>query len=326
MHKVSIITPFRNAQAFILETANSIFSQTHSNWEWILINDHSQEEEENRLKEYLKDPRVKLVPTNGKGITDALVTGFTIATGEYVTRMDADDIMPENKLECFLDQLQKNEIDIVTGKVQYFSEDGIISPGYKKYEAWLNERVEQQDFHQEIYRECTLASGNWMMSTERLRQIDGFTGLAYPEDYDLLFRWYTNDLKIHGIDEVTHLWREHPMRTSKNSDDYGQKSFFDLKIKRYIAHDLLDIPLVLNGTGAKGRLVATVLMDNNIPFDWVSIEPEKFKGGVYGKKIVGYDSINHGGPIQILNAAAIEKEEVEKLYLGRNAVKRVVTV
>lgn len=324
IHKVSILTPFRNAEDFIEQTALSIFDQSHTNWEWILINDHSEQKEESVLHKFLVDPRVRIINNPGKGITDALVSGFAIANGHYVTRMDADDLMPENKLQIFLNILQKNDVDIVTGKVNYFSGHGEISLGYLKYEAWLNERVDKQDFYHEIYRECTLASGNWMMKREDLMLCGGFQGLEYPEDYDLLFRWYAHDLKIQGIDEVTHLWREHPLRTSKNSEDYGQKSFFDLKINRFIEHDLLDLPIVLNGTGTKGRLTATVLLEKNIHFDWVSVEPEKFKAGVYGKKIVGCDEVDHERPIQVLNATSVENELVKELYEMKNEVRRVV--
>lgn len=324
MPKISILTPFRNAEAFIEETASSIFKQTHANWEWILINDHSEQNEISLLQEYLTDPRVQVISNKGKGITDALISGFSLTKGDYVTRMDADDVMPENKLQILLENLLSQEADIVTGKVNYFSSDGQISPGYQKYEKWLNERVDQQDFYREIYRECTLASGNWLMKREVLNECGGFEGLVYPEDYDLLFRWYENNLKIFGIQEVTHLWREHPLRTSKNSDDYGQRSFFDLKVNRFVQHDLEELPLVLNGTGTKGRLAAAILLERGISFDWVSVEPEKFKGGVYGKTIIGSDVISYEEPIQILNASSIKNEDVETLYADRNKVKRIV--
>jgi glycosyltransferase involved in cell wall biosynthesis len=324
MPTISILTPFRNASGFIRETAASIFQQSFQDWEWILINDHSEEEEENHLEDYLNDPRVKLISANGKGITDALITGFAMAAGEFVTRMDADDIMPEQKLKSFIDQFRNNGVDIITGKVQYFSANGEISPGYKNYEAWLNERVVLQDFYQEIYRECTLASGNWMMRTDCLRQIGGFTGLVYPEDYDLLFRWYENDLKIHGIDEVTHLWREHPARTSRTSKDYSQERFFDLKIRCFIEQDMKDGPLILNGTGAKGRLTAKILIEKDIPFHWVSVEPEKFGAGVYGMKIYGSSEIRDLHSIQILNATSIGTSEVMKLYEWGNEISRVI--
>ena len=326
MAKISIITPFRNAESYILETAKSIFKQNYTNWEWILINDHSLENEESILFPYLKDERVRIIHNKGKGITNALVSGLEIATGEFVTRMDADDIMPEFKLRLFYEQLLDQENDIVTGKVKYFSQDGIVSQGYQKYEEWLNDRVDSQDFYQDIYRECSVASGNWMMKTGLLKKCGGFEGLSYPEDYDLLFRWYENNLKIFGINEVTHLWREHPLRTSKTSKDYDQKSFFSLKINRFLKYDHKDKALILNGTGTKGKLTAKILISNNIQFQWVSIEPEKFRSGIYGKIIFGVNEIYTTNEVHILNVSTVQKKEVANLYLKNNSELKVFTL
>jgi glycosyltransferase involved in cell wall biosynthesis len=234
MPRISILTPYRNAEKYILETAESIFAQTNSNWEWVLINDHSSENEEEVLKPFLKDTRLKLLRNKGTGIIDALVTGLDHSSGKYVTRMDADDIMPQHKLDLFLQELNSSGTEVVTGKVRYFSENGIISQGYVAYENWLNERIDQGDFYDQIYRECTLSSANWMMTRDNLLNCGGFLSLNYPEDYDLLFRWYKQGYKLKGIDEVTHLWREHPERTSKNSENYSQDRFFNLKLNRFL--------------------------------------------------------------------------------------------
>lgn len=326
MPKVSIITPFKNAEKYICQTAKSIFEQSHSNWEWILIDDHSVQNESTLLSEFLMDSRVKLLQNNGNGITDALVTGSIHAKGDFITRMDADDIMPVGKLQLFLDTLKNTDTDVVTGKVRYFSDDYQISLGFQRYEAWLNDRVDHQDFYCKIYKECSLASGNWMMDRSGFMKIGGFENLNYPEDYDLLFRWYENKLKILGIDEVTHLWREHSERISKNSHNYGQERFFDLKINRFLDLDYQNIPLILNGTGRKGRLTALALQNKNISFDWVSIEPEKFGAGVYGEVIKGHQKIKYISEIQIINAASIEQLEVEKLYKNSNEIVRIITV
>lgn len=266
--KISILTPFKNASKFILETAHSIQAQTHTHWEWILINDHSDEHEESLLLTLLTDQRIKHYQNPGHGIIDALRFALEKSTGFYVTRMDADDIMPPNKLELFLDLISRNHCDVVTGKVAYFSSLP-ISEGYKKYEAWLNAQVEHQDFYTEIYRECTLASGNWFMKKETLLKVGGFDHLEYPEDYDLLFRWYQHDLKIIGIDQITHLWREHPQRTSRISVNYQQKSFFNLKLQRFLDLEFQNECIYIFGGGQKGKLAYQFLTMKNIPCHWV---------------------------------------------------------
>ncbi len=316
MSLISILTPYRNASNYILETGLSILAQSHTNWEWILVNDHSIENESEVIAGLLNDPRISLVENDGKGIIDALCTGFAQANGEYITRMDADDVMPDFKLEQMLQTLQNEKIHIVTGKVNYFSETGVISSGYLSYENWLNERVNAQDFYHHIYRECTLASGNWMMNKSDLEQCGGFTGLNYPEDYDLLFRWYESGYSIKGLDLVTHLWRDHDLRTSKTSSDYQQKAFFSLKINRFIALDWdSKQQLIVNGTGQKGRLTAKLLIELNVSFIWVSHEPEKFPDGIFGHPLAGMNEIPSCDQAQILNTTLISEAELEIIYI-----------
>lgn len=314
MARISILTPYRNAEKYLAETARSVLSQSYTDWEWILVNDHSTENELQVLQEFRDDPRIVLLENEGKGIVDALCLAFAHATGEFITRMDADDVMPAFKLERFLSFLEREQVRIVTGKVKYFSADS-ISPGYRAYEDWLNDRLDKQDFYEQIYRECTLASGNWMMRKKDLEACGGFTALNYPEDYDLLFRWYKAGFGIKGLNEVTHWWRDHAWRTSKTSENYQQKAFFDLKITWFIDLDWdPKQPLILNGTGQKGRLTAKVLIEHEIPFTWVSHEPEKFAAGIFGQAVCGVSEIPLSEKIQLLNATLIPSSELENMY------------
>jgi glycosyltransferase involved in cell wall biosynthesis len=315
MALISILTPYRNAEKYIRETGLSILRQTHTDWEWILVNDHSTEKELDAIADLIDDPRIKLLENKGEGIVDALCTAFSHATGQYITRMDADDVMPDFKLERMLEQLLESECQIVTGKVKYFTEAESISSGYLAYETWLNDRVENSDFYSHIYRECSIASGNWMMGKEDLEQCGGFLGLNYPEDYDLLFRWYKLGFTIKGLNLVTHLWRDHDLRTSKTSEDYQQKAFFSLKIKRFIDLDWDSAQqLIVNGTGQKGRLTAKLLIEDKVPFVWVSHEAEKFAAGIFGHPLVDVRDIPKGDQAQILNTTLLSEEVLKNLY------------
>jgi glycosyltransferase involved in cell wall biosynthesis len=315
MTLISILTPYRNAEKYIRETALSILEQEHTDWEWILVNDHSQENELEVLADLLHDPRIRLLENKGKGIVDALCTAFSEAKGEYVTRMDADDVMPPFKLTKFLQVLENAKDRIVTGKVKYFSEAGSISSGYLTYEKWLNDRVDHADFYEHIYRECSIASGNWMMRKTDLEKCGGFFGLNYPEDYDLLFRWFEAGFSIAGLDLVTHLWRDHDLRTSKISEDYQQKAFFYLKINRFIGLDWdPKQQLIVNGTGQKGRLTAKILIGKEIPFTWVSHEPEKYVEGILGNPLVGLNEIPSNEQTQILNTTLLSEMELKPFY------------
>tara|TARA_B100001287_G_scaffold233022_1_gene204310 strand:+ start:2379 stop:3107 length:729 start_codon:yes stop_codon:yes gene_type:complete len=181
--------------------------------------------------------------------------------------MDADDIMPKDKLDALLKTIENEPKGVIaTGGVKYFGRQE-ISEGYQRYEAWLNKTAEQQSFYKHIYRECVVASPNWMMRKEDFDDMQGFSKLTYPEDYDMVFHWRKAGFRIKSCHQLTHLWREHPDRTSRNSDMYQQESFFKLKLG-YFLEEFNRKELFLIGTEQKGLLIAKILKEKKVSFRW----------------------------------------------------------
>lgn len=296
---ISILLPFHNAAPWIKETVLSIQEQSFEDWELIAVNDFSTDDSNSILKELANhDSRIQIHQNSEKGIIPALQLGLSKATGEFLTRMDADDIMPENRLQLMVNKLSSlPSKSIVTGKVKYFSENlgfrepqPSISEGYLSYEAWLNERIDNNDHFQHIYRECVVASPNWMSRTQETKDSYIFSKLNYPEDYDMTFRWMEEGFSIHGISDTTLLWREHPDRTSRNSEIYDQASFFDLKLKWFCKlHSTESIAIL--GAGSKGKIAAKFLLDGEIDFNWYDLDWKKYGAPVFGKTIQNYDHL-----------------------------------
>lgn len=289
--KVSILLPFRNAAPWISETIKSIEQQTYGNWEVIAIDDFSTDDSHSILQQLAhSDSRIQIFRNAEKGIIPALQLGLSKAKGDYLTRMDADDLMPENRLQLMVNGMNSlPEKSIVTGKVTYFS-DGKVSEGYLAYESWLNERIENGDHFDHIYRECVVASPNWLARRHEIIDSTIFSELKYPEDYDMTFGWLKNGFAIHGIDETTLLWREHPDRTSRNSDVYDQKSFFELKLDWFSKLQNTDSIAIL-GAGAKGKLAAGFLLKRHIAFNWYDLDWKKYGAPVYGKTILNVEGL-----------------------------------
>lgn len=236
------------------------------------MDDHSSDDSWSIISTFAeKDARISMVKNRGEGIIMALQTALDQSTGSFITRMDADDIMPTDKLEKMFKVLKSMENTVhtvVTGKVQYFSL-AKISDGYLAYEQWLNERIDQNDHWAWMYRECTIASANWM--THRSNIV--FEKDVYPEDYNLVFHWYKRDLEVIGIDAVTHFWREHEKRTSRTSNHYAQEAFFKLKLTKFIALNRHTTrPLAVMGKNKKAKLVGDFLSANNIDFTVIDLE------------------------------------------------------
>jgi glycosyltransferase involved in cell wall biosynthesis len=266
---ISILMPARNAGEFIRQAIASVREQDFDAWELIVVDDRSDDDLWKISEEFQADPRMRFyVNSLEAGIIPALDLAFRFSRGAYITRMDADDLMPPGKLSSLFELVKQHPKTVATGKVQYFS-DQRVSEGYNRYEGWLNSLVDSGTFYPEIYRECILASPNWMVSRRCFEQDFKFNELRYPEDYDMVFRWYQAGYSIRAATAVTHLWREHPNRTSRTSDVYQQASFFRLKTAWFIKLELKDAEKIqLLGAGRKGKLVAKKLMEENVAFDW----------------------------------------------------------
>lgn len=98
MIKISIIMPTYNAEEYLKEAIDSILNQTYSNFELLIIDDNSKDKTREIINAY-QDDRIKLINGNCKGLPAALNVGLKNAQGEYIARMDADDISMPDRLE-----------------------------------------------------------------------------------------------------------------------------------------------------------------------------------------------------------------------------------
>lgn len=292
MPEVSILMPFKNSAKWISGTVKSIQNQDFLDWELIAVDDFSTDSSSDILHELsTRDNRIKLYQNESSGIIPALQLALRKSNGDYITRMDSDDLMPECRLTKMLQALKLTpQKTIITGKVRYFSVDE-VSEGYQKYESWLNERILKNDFFDHIFRECVVASPNWIARKAELMEHNIFQELVYPEDYDMTFRWMNGGFSIQGIEDLTLLWREHPERTSRNSKVYQQNSFFELKLSWLIQlyPNVKSIGII--GFGQKGKICASFLNNSKISFSIYDLEFNKFNQPYFGKSILNPNQI-----------------------------------
>lgn len=279
---VSIIMPVKNGLPYLPETLDSIVNQTLSNWQLIIVDDHSLDSTWSWLKLNTKDERISYFKNNGNGIIDALETAWQACSGDYVTRMDADDIMPEDKLAKLLTALNNEpENTVATGLVKYFKADDVVNDGYKQYEAWLNSNLLSENPYNQLFKECVIPSPAWMVKREVIMQLGGFKDLEYPEDYDLVFRFKQLGLTIKTIPSVIHFWRDHSTRASRNDPNYAENSFLPLKIKWLLKmHPNTTFNII--GAGKKGKKIAQYLSASKVGFNWFTNNPKKLVVPIYG--------------------------------------------
>ncbi len=281
---ISILMPVKNTEDFLEDCLDSILQQEETSWELLVTDDHSTDHSFSILKKYAKkDSRIKVFKNEGQGIINALRTSYKNATGHFITRMDSDDKMASQKLKKLRLALEnKGKGHIALGFVEYFSENA-LGEGYKKYADWLNQLSLNENNFSDIYKECVIPSPCWMIHKVDFEKCNAFHSDIYPEDYDLCFRFYKNDLKIISCKETLHYWRDHSSRASRNDPNYSDNRFTNIKVDYFlrIDHNKNKI-LFLWGAGKKGKKIAQKLIENKIAFRWVCNNPKKIGKDIYG--------------------------------------------
>lgn len=105
---VTVLLPVYNGQQYIVSAAESILRQDYCRFELLLINDGSTDDTDSLIKQHLlKDPRVRYVSRENKGLIATLNEGISLARGDYIARMDADDIAHSTRLSQQVAFLQR---------------------------------------------------------------------------------------------------------------------------------------------------------------------------------------------------------------------------
>lgn len=108
---VSIIIPEYNSAKFISETLDSVINQSYSNWECIVVDDHSTDNSVEIIQRYCKNypGKFTLFTNPRKGVCAARNVGFEYSKGDYIQYLDADDLISYNKLEVQLNLISNNQ-------------------------------------------------------------------------------------------------------------------------------------------------------------------------------------------------------------------------
>ena len=191
---VSIITPCFNSEKYISQAVQSVISQTHENWELLLVDDCSSDETFSIISNYAShDKRVKafkLDKNSGTGVA----RNFAIqeAQGNYIAFLDADDLWKPEKLEKQLSFMQTQKIPFTFSFYETIDEAGnlrnetITTPSKITYQQlyfcnWIGNLtgIYSVDFFDKIPISSIKKRQDWMMWLQIVKQIQ--TGIPVPE-------------------------------------------------------------------------------------------------------------------------------------------------
>lgn len=125
MPKISVVMPAYNAEAFLQTAIDSILRQTLTDFEFLIINDGSTDRSEEIILQY-NDPRIVYIKNEKNlGVAATLNRGLALAKGEYIARMDSDDISCPARFSLQAAYLDAHpEVGLCGGSVIPFSDEG----------------------------------------------------------------------------------------------------------------------------------------------------------------------------------------------------------
>jgi glycosyltransferase involved in cell wall biosynthesis len=180
---ISVLIPTYNVEKFIRAAIESVVNQTYSNLEIIVVDDGSTDQTYSILKEIeLLEPRLKLYKNKvNSGIVKTLNFGLSVSRGEYIVRMDGDDLCDSTKFEKQLRFLLNNKnVDLVGCDILSIDEnDNILNHIKTSHSVECTKKL--LGFISPVLH-------IWMCKKEIYTILEGYRDLGGSEDYDFLLR------------------------------------------------------------------------------------------------------------------------------------------
>lgn len=206
--------PVYNSRPFVHAAVESILHQSFTDYEFIIIEDASTDGSAEIIRSF-KDHRIRLIThEQNQGLIPCLNQGIQQAHGQYLARMDSDDISLPRRLELQANYLDAHtSIGIVGTQVEVIDENGLPFPR-KKTPAPFPVSTGMVSWMM-LFR-CSLAHPSVMLRRSVFEKIGLYdTTFLHAEDYELWLRALQNSIKIGNLPQSLLCYRWHPANISQ---------------------------------------------------------------------------------------------------------------
>lgn len=249
--KLSIIVPIYNVAPYLKKCVDSLLQQDISDYEIILVDDGSTDNSGAIADELTAYPQplpkrggvlMKVIHQENAGLSAARNTGIAVAQGEYIMFVDSDDYLQPNVLRTLMEQIERDNLDVLRFRYQNVRESGEAFAPYKDMTnyndyspaptdglTFLNERMGNQCYAWQF------------ILRSKLCQEEIFTPSIYFEDTDWTPRMLLLANRVASTELVVYnyLWREGSITLSQK----------DIQKQRKQLHDKIDLLQKLNDWG-----------------------------------------------------------------------------
>ncbi|MFO7803986.1 MAG: glycosyltransferase, partial [Desulfovermiculus sp.] len=270
----------------------SLLQQTFSNFEILAVNNGSTDATGDILRSFAwTEPRLRVLHLEQAGIVAALNHGLHLSRGQYIARMDADDISLPHRFQTQLNTLLAHpQLGLVGGQV-VLSRDSESNPGRAAYVQWLNNLISPEDCALHRFVECPLAHPTFMFRSSIPSRLGAYRSGPFPEDYELVLRWAEHGVTLAKAAQPVLIWRDSPSRLSRRDARYFASAMYELKspflarwLQKYNPHHP---EVIVLGAGRVSRKRVAWLEQEGIRVTaYADISPGKIGQKIHGKRVI----------------------------------------
>ena len=210
--KITVYIASHNYGHFLKDAIESVLNQSVENWEMILINDNSSDNTRELMDMYADHERIRVFHTDGIGLPSVANLALKHARGEYIVRLDGDDIFDENILLVLGNYLDKNQDTALVFPDYYLvDDDGGIFQSERRAKVFDENHMLDIPAH----GACT------MIRTDVLKELGGYrTDLGAQDGFDFWTK-VLNRYKCGNVNVPLFYYRRH----GKNLTSSSQRIF-----------------------------------------------------------------------------------------------------
>ncbi|MDB5298873.1 MAG: glycosyl transferase family 2 [Phycisphaerales bacterium] len=183
---VSVVMPVYNAQRYLASAVDSVLAQTFGDFELIVVDDGSKDDSLTILRQFeSRDPRVRVLSRPNTGIVGALNDGLKLARGEFVARMDADDLCLPERFARQVAYLRTRPECVLVGSQVLLIDPDDAPICLKSDTKYTHEEID----HWHLNRGWPVVHPSIMMRRDAVEKIGGYREeYKWLEDTDLFLR------------------------------------------------------------------------------------------------------------------------------------------
>ena len=258
-----------NYGKYIKQAIESLLNQSFQNFEVIIIDDGSTDNSKEIIEDYAKNPKIKIIFQQNKGLNVTNNIALRVAQGKYIMRLDADDFLDHNALLVMTNMLEKDdELGLVFPDYYIVDEHGSILNIEKRHKFDKDVTL----FDQPAHGACT------MIRKKYLQMLGGYDEQYRCQDGYELWIKFTAKFKVANIDTALFYYRRHGSNLTANENrilDTRAKIKENFVKNKFNGLDNNIVIIPVRGSKDKANEIALMPLGNKLIIDWLIRESLK---------------------------------------------------